>query len=139
MNTFSKFFKINPGIIYKLEHLIETPIEKFLFGKTRYDSHNPLFRCMGSRLLWINDLLHYFYFGLQIKCNVWNQKEWNDFAIKHNEQLYDIMHCDTYSDMCNLCEDEFKKPEYDVKQFIKFYITMSKKPTKKDLKRWLLH
>ena len=137
MKTHSEFF--NPGIIYKIEHLFEMPIEKFLFGKTRYDSQDPYFRCMGSRLLWLNEIAHYLYFGLQKKCGIWNQKEWDNFARSHNEQLYDIIHCDIYGNMCDLCGDEFKKSEFNVKEYIKYFIPLGIEPTKKDIINRLLH
>ena len=139
MNIFGEYFKINPGNIYKLEHLFETPIEKFLFGKTRYSSQDPLFRCMGARILWLNDILHGLYFGLRKKCNAWDQKEWDEFAKNHNEQLYDIIHCDIYNDMAILCKSEFYKPQFGVEEYIKYFIPLTINPSTEDIKRRLIH
>jgi predicted RNase H-related nuclease YkuK (DUF458 family) len=94
---------------------------------------------MGTRLLWLNDILHSLYFGLQKKCGVWNQEEWDEFAKKHNEQLYDIIHCDIYNDMTKLCKSEFYKPQFGVEAYIKYFIPLKINPSIEDIRKKLLH
>ena len=131
-------------IYFKIEKMEKKYYKDDVFNFQIRDDNtfcNPLIvhNCMGSRLLWLNDLLHCFYFGLQKKCGAWNQKEWEDFVQTHNEQIYDIIHCDTYGSMCDLCGDEFKKPEYNVKEYEKYFIPLGIEPTIKEMKSRLLH
>ena len=126
-------------LLYNVEHLIEAPLEKVLFGKTRYSGDNWFFKCMCSRILWIYDLLAYFRFSLYKKFGMWDNSEWNEYVKFHNNQLYNIGHCGVYEDMIKLNPPEFGKSYYRAEKFRSYMIPCSSDPTSERLKMWLFH
>ena len=127
------------GGIYSIEHFCEIPIEKLIFGRTRYTKDDWFFRCMGSRLLWFFDLIAYVYYSIRMRLNIWNESDWREYVKIHNNQIYFISRCDTFGSMCELNSKEFRRSPYDAKCFIKYMIPMYVKVDKKRLRRWLLH
>ena len=127
------------GKIYSIEHIIEYPIDKLIFGKSRYDYDSWFWRCMGSRFLWMRDLFGFAYFSLLLESGTWDHKEWKEFVSDHNELLWDIVHCEIYNDMGKLNSKEFKGLHYDAEDFVKYQIPNNIPPSKENLKRWLIH
>ena len=132
--------KKNLGLLfYCAEHIVEFPVDRLIFGRTRYDDDSWYFRCMCARILWIYDLLACLYYTLRLEYGLWDAEDWNKYRKIHNQHLLFIGHCKTYVEMRKLNPIEFDKSMYCSSEYIKYIIPVNDKPTKDELKRWLLH
>ena len=130
--------KLGP-LIYNVEHLIEAPLERMIFGKTRYSGNNWFFRCMCARIMWLYDILAYFNFSFDLKFGTWKNEDWKKFVKYHNSQLYFIGNCDVYKDMMILNSSEFDTSCYKSEKFRSYMIPEFIEPTQEKLKMWLFH
>ena len=126
-------------LFYNVEHLIEAPLERIVFGKTRYSGDNWFFRCMCARMMWFYDLLAYFRFSFYKRFGMWDDSEWRDYVKFHNNQLYNIGHCSVYKDMMILNPLEFDTDCYKTDKYRSYMIPCCIDPTPERLKIWLFH